>query len=968
MHVAETGDAEARDGGRAVTGFLGRRAQPPVARVEVSDTGPAIALDGGLAVSGYAHIESLTLVHQRPRTPVTWPLRVGDLPREADFFQARAALTELGSAPDRVRIVTGMGGVGKSQLAARYARQRWDAGELDLLVWVPAGRAEWIQSAYANAWLDIDDAAPGMDLAEAATRFLRWLSEDHGKRWLIVLDDVTHPSDLSALWPPSTPLGQTVLTTRNRDAALLGPGRQRIDLSVYSPDEAVSYLRSRLAYYGRTDDLHQVALLAADFGYLPLALAQAVPYMVNKRLDCTAYRARLADHGRTLTRLLPGPRALPDDQKITLAAAWSLSIELADELEPAGLARPLLDVAAMLSPDGIPAAVLTSEPVLRYLDGPDLPVDDLSDALLNLHQLSLVEYSPGSVRHTLRVHRVLQRSVRDGVGAQNRVRLARATADALAHAWPQPGLDLPLAHVLRANLDALAEHSESALYVDGVHPAVLSSGRALGEARLSDSARAYFERVAARAAAALGPDHPDTFTARHELIRWQGRGLRDAGVTREAFRALLADRVRVQGPDHPDTLATRHELARWQGLAGDAAGARDALEELLADQVRVLGADRPDILTTRGNLARWQGRAGDAAGAIATLRSLVADRSRVWGPDDPRTLIARIELAHWQGMVGDAGAAASTLAELAAVSARVLGPDHPRTLSVRGTQAMWTGRSGDAAGAAATLADLAANQEAVLGADHPDTLGTRSAAAHWRGKSGDASAAAEQLADLVSDLVVLFGPDHPDTLTARNNLASWRGKAGDSRGAAAALADVVDSRTRTLGPRSPDDAVQSCEPGLLARPGTGRARRGGRLRRRSLRSAARAGTQTSHHPVHPEEPRRLARTRGRRPGSGHSPRGTPATPARPARAPAPRHHEDTQGPRPLAGPQRRHRRRVEDHGRPGGRPHRRQRSRSPRHAAGAQGTRPLAGALRGRRRRRDRLHRPSARPGTGSRP
>ena len=59
------------------------------------------------------------------------------------------------------------------------------------------------------------------------------------------------------------------------------------------------------------------------------------------------------------------------------------------------------------------------------------------------------------------------------------------------------------------------------------------------------------------------------------------------------------------GPEHPDTLAARHELARWTGQAGDAAGARDQFAALLPLRERVLGPEHPDTLAIRSNLAYW---------------------------------------------------------------------------------------------------------------------------------------------------------------------------------------------------------------------------------------------------------------------------------------------------------------------------------------------------------------------------
>ena len=82
-------------------------------------------------------------------------------------------------------------------------------------------------------------------------------------------------------------------------------------------------------------------------------------------------------------------------------------------------------------------------------------------------------------------------------------------------------------------------------------------------------------------------------------------------------------RERVLGPEHPDTLTARANLARWTGEAGDAAGARDQYAALLPVLERVLGPEHPDTLAARDNLAHWTGEAGDAAGARDQFAALL---------------------------------------------------------------------------------------------------------------------------------------------------------------------------------------------------------------------------------------------------------------------------------------------------------------------------------------------------------
>src|SRR5260370_3087132 len=53
----------------------------------------------------------------------------------------------------------------------------------------------------------------------------------------------------------------------------------------------------------------------------------------------------------------------------TVAVTWTLSLDRADVLPPAGLARPALALLTLLGPDGIPGAALTSRAACDYICG-----------------------------------------------------------------------------------------------------------------------------------------------------------------------------------------------------------------------------------------------------------------------------------------------------------------------------------------------------------------------------------------------------------------------------------------------------------------------------------------------------------------------------------------------------------------------------------------------------------------------
>ncbi len=184
---------------------------------------------------------------------VSWPLRVGKVPPLASAFQGRDGFRKRidparASAAGVVltQVLSGGGGVGKSQLAAWYADQAV-RNRTDLVIWVDSSSLEAVVSAYAEAAALLQ--APGADGENpevTARALMGWLSTTQ-RSWLVVLDDITDPEAVAGWWPAShTGTGWVLATTRRRDETLFGNGRIRVDIDVYEPQESAAYLRSRL--------------------------------------------------------------------------------------------------------------------------------------------------------------------------------------------------------------------------------------------------------------------------------------------------------------------------------------------------------------------------------------------------------------------------------------------------------------------------------------------------------------------------------------------------------------------------------------------------------------------------------------------------------------------------------------------------------------------------------------------------
>ena len=104
------------------------------------------------------------------------------------------AVRERLLAGDRavVQALQGMGGVGKTQLAAEYAHRF--AGTYDLAWWVNAEQAGLIGDQFAALGAALGCVEPGAGMEAVRAAVLAELRERG--RWLLVFDNAENPADI----------------------------------------------------------------------------------------------------------------------------------------------------------------------------------------------------------------------------------------------------------------------------------------------------------------------------------------------------------------------------------------------------------------------------------------------------------------------------------------------------------------------------------------------------------------------------------------------------------------------------------------------------------------------------------------------------------------------------------------------------------------------------------------------------
>jgi tetratricopeptide (TPR) repeat protein len=744
----------------------------------------------------------------------------------------------LVTADNAARALGGMGGTGKTQFAAAIAHTLWSRGAVDLVLWVTASGRDAVLTGYAQALGDVGLPDPYEGPEVAASHFLAWLAETP-RPWLAVLDDLTDPAVLDGLWPWG-PSGRVLVTTNRPDAALRAHSPRAVELGPFSDRESLAYLSTKLQ--ADRDQWTGALDLAADLGFLPIALAQAGTLIAYTGIDCRDYRTRMAEWRQHLGA---GYRISPP----AVAGTGALALEVADRLPPAGLARPMLALISMLDPNGIPGAVLTTPAACAYLSrfGGAAPVDEVQarTAVHALGRLGLVTIDTTSAARTVRVHELVQAASRQSLSTAECDTAALAAADALLQAWPPPqAVPAASGQALRDCTARLHQIAGVLLWNPDCHPVLVRAGQCLDNAGLAGPAIAYWqsmidigrptlgathahtilasdrlaaaydaagrhmdaipvhERVLAERERELGPSHPDTLNARNSLARTYRAAGRGADAVRLAERAL-ADCERIQGPRHPDSLAARSELAQAYLSAGLRDEAIAVFEIALAGQKQALGPHHPDTLTAGANLAHAYRAAGRPKEAISLFEETLADREKVQGADHPDTLAARGNLGSAYRAAGRLRDAIGAYKHALADRERVQGPDHPDALTARANLADTYHLANKLKDALPLYERTFADRERVQGPDHPDTItacGNLASAYHSARKLTLALPLYERT---LADCERVHGADHPDTLASLGNLAHAYHTAGRLTEALTVFERTLAECERVLGPGHP---------------------------------------------------------------------------------------------------------------------------------------------------------------------
>ncbi|MBI1929728.1 ATP-binding protein [Candidatus Poribacteria bacterium] len=487
--------------------------------------------------------------------------------REEVIKQLRNALLS-----DRVVVLSGFGGIGKTQTAVEYAYRHRD--EYQAVLWANADSHDERVSAFvaiANLLNLPENSTP-----DVVVGVKRWLDNNTG--WLLIVDNADTPQSVKDSLPRN-PRGHLLLTSRVWGFNNLGIAKP-IVLEAMQPDEAKAFLLKRTGRHDAPLQFEEgvaVEQLAWELDYFPLALEIAGAYITKIKSTFRDYL--LSYHKRGLSLLeKSGPVSNYSNSVTTI---WTQNFEQVKQISEA--AADLLRVSAFLNPEDIPLELITLGAVelgpalsvaLANVDEDPLALDEVLEPLT---QYSLIRRDYES--RTYDIPHLVQAVLKAGMDEATQREWAERTVRAVRRAFTP---DTIPDESLRDHYDRFLPHIQSCaglikkvnvILVLDVAQMLSQTGDYFREIARFDVAKSLLHQAAAIYEKRVLPNDPRLAGVRSSLgeLYWELGRYAEA----EPFYQDALENQQFLDPDHPD-MATDLEnyasLLREMGRNAEAEG------------------------------------------------------------------------------------------------------------------------------------------------------------------------------------------------------------------------------------------------------------------------------------------------------------------------------------------------------------------------------------------------------------
>jgi hypothetical protein len=312
--------------------------------------------------------------------------------------------------PSKVAI-TGLGGVGKTQVVLELAYRARERYPDCSVLWLPATNSESLQQAYLEAGRQLGITGLEEERADVKKIVQRYLSQESAGRWLVIFDN----ADDIDMWVkkdrnedgspalkdylPRSSQGRIVFTTRSKKIAIDLTQQNVIEISEMNEKMAELLLRKSLINQDLLNSRQDTLKLLQQFIFLPLTIVQAAAYINKNEITFSDYLSQLRDQKQDIIDFFSEDfedkeryqNAQNPEMKNPIATTWLISFEQIRRHNP--LTAEYLSFMCCINWRNIPQSLLPpaqsrkETDAIGTLNAYSFVIRRSADKSLDLHQL-----------------------------------------------------------------------------------------------------------------------------------------------------------------------------------------------------------------------------------------------------------------------------------------------------------------------------------------------------------------------------------------------------------------------------------------------------------------------------------------------------------------------------------------------------------------------------------------------------
>lgn len=707
--------------------------------------------------------------------------------REQELVDLHKAITRSKETPTVISqrtSISGLGGIGKTELARKYAQNRGKEDYDNNVVWINAESATSLENSFLDLAKDNRVGIPTKDVDSNDKSIKDIVKEIYmffrNRKSLFIFDNVEDPTkvDMFLPWsclPPDANKPFILMTSRVQEWE---QGVEVLKLNELKLEDAVELVKRGLEGLDLAENDQTIEELVKELQCFPLAIQQAIAYIREEnRTMLLSIADYIEEYQNKAKELLNSElfRKLGNSYTQTTFTTWQISMDRIKSDKRFGeLSFDILNIIAYFAADNI------NRDYFADLAGNDRT---LRQSVRLLVKYSLVNDDKKSRQSVLNIHRLVQEVIRIKLEDEGLYEKGLDTGfGVLRKRYPFNDMteDLKKKKELVPHLEAISSHVDKWL-LKNPHEEfsiekrfVLRLSKVLRDGYYSLGSTKKNKQMLDRHLPIFKKHYPENHFEIGHTTKYLGNVYSDAGDHQKAEEYLL-EAIRIfqicfglEGD--LDVALTKVDLGNNYGFMGEYTKKKDLLESALRILIRHLGENHFIVATTLGNLGHVYERLGDPNKKRQYLEKALPVLEEHYGADHIIVGKTLLNLGGSLSNLGDYSGSIQMMERALLILEEFYGPDHVAIARVLADLGNAYGDAGNRGKKLELLERALQIDEQHYGPDHIEVGLTLQSLGNAYNVRGDIKKAYERLKRASEIIETYYEPDHVEVARVLGNL------------------------------------------------------------------------------------------------------------------------------------------------------------------------------------------------------